>query len=138
MEKYPVPQFIEREAKLALFISFKQFFYLIIAGIICFILYFILSFALFIISALFIGTAALSLAFLKIQGQPVTVVLLNSIGFLIGTKDYTWKKKENLYPFKIIKRVKIEKKEDKEKPGLKIAQESKLKKLRTQVELRTK
>ena len=138
MEKYPVPQFIEREAKLALFISFKQFFYLIIAGVICFILYFILSFSLFIISALLIGGTALALAFFKVQGQPLPVVLLNSVGFLVGTKNYTWKKKETLYPFKAIKIVKTEKMDENEKTSLKIVQKSKLKKLRTQVELRTK
>ena len=42
MEQYPIPQFIEQEGKIAFFISFRQFFYIVGAGAICFILYFAL------------------------------------------------------------------------------------------------
>ena len=42
MEQYPIPQFIEQESKIASFISFRQFFYLVGAGVICFFLYFLL------------------------------------------------------------------------------------------------
>ena len=106
MEQYPVPQFIEREAKIAFFISFRQFLYLIVAGVFCFIFYFILPFSLFIIATLILGGGALALGFLKIGGLPLTTVLWNSLGFLTGTKSYTWKKKEVLYPFKVIKKLK--------------------------------
>ena len=136
MAQYPVPQFIERESKIAFFITFKQFFYFIIAGGVCLVLYFMLPFFLFIIAAVVVGGGALSFAFLKIDGIPLPSVLLSSFGFLTGTKDYTWKKEEALYPFKVVKKAKIKKIE--KKPGLGIGQQSKLKKLRTQVELRIK
>jgi len=135
MEQYPIPQFIEQESKIAFFISFRQFFYLVGAGIACFFLYFILpSFLFYIASAvIFIGMAIL--AFVQIDGVPVLNVLLGSIGFSIGHKDYTWKKKESPYPFKSIKRTQIRKIE--QGPVLQ-AQKSQLKKMHTTVEMQSK
>jgi len=135
MEQYPIPQFIEQEGKIAFFISFRQFFYLVGAGAICFVLYFILPKFLFIISSIIIGLAAAGLAFITINGYPVINIILNSLGFATGSKSYVWQKKESPYPFKTIKRVEIRKIE--EGPALKV-QESRLKKIHTEVELKTK
>jgi len=135
MEQYPIPQFIEQEGKIAFFISFRQFFYLVGAGAICFILYFILPFFLFIILSFVIFGGAALLAFVTVNGVPVINTIFSSFGFLTGTKDYTWKKKESPYPFKTIKRAQIKKID--EGPVLK-AQTSQLKKTKTAVELRTK
>ena len=135
MEQYPIPQFIEQEGKIAFFISFRQFFYLVGAGVICFFLYWILPPAIFyLVSAvIFIGTAIL--AFGTISGTPILNVILGAIGFSMGKKDYTWKKKESPYPFKPIRRTQIKKLE--QGPVLQ-AQVSQLKKIKTQVEMRTK
>jgi hypothetical protein len=135
MEQYPVPQFIEQEGKIAFFLSFRQFFYLVGAGAICFILYYVLPFYLFVVvgGAIFLGSIALS--FISINGIPLLDMLLASIGFATGGKNYTWKKKESPYPFKTIKRSVIKKLD--QGPVLK-AQESQLKKIRTAVELKTK
>jgi len=135
MEQYPIPQFIEQEGKIAFFISFRQFFYLVGAGVICFMLYFVLPFFLFIMASLLIGGCAVVLAFVSINGMPIINIILSSIGFAAGAKDYTWKKKESPYPFKSIKRAQIKKID--EGPVLK-AQTSKLRKTHTDVELRTK
>ncbi|MBU4204695.1 PrgI family protein [Patescibacteria group bacterium] len=136
MEQYPVPQFIEEEARMAFFLTVKQFVYLVIAGAILFILYAILPFFLFIVAAIIVGGSAVLLGFFKINGIPLLTVLLNSIGFITGAKNYTWKKKESLYPFKTIRRPEIKKIE--EDKTLKIGQKSGLKKLRTKVELKIK
>lgn len=135
MDQYPIPQFIEQEGKIAFFISFRQFFYLVGAGIACFMLYWFIPAFLFWIIAPAIFIVAAVLAFATINGVPIINTILSSIGFLSGTKDYTWKKKESPYPFKTIKKAEI-KKIDKG-PVLKV-QESQLRKTRTQVELRTK
>lgn len=136
MEQYPIPQFIEQEGKIAFFISFRQFFYLLAAGVVCFILYFILKpFFLFAIVGSIVAITAVVLAFVTVNGMPIADIILSSFGFLLGSKNYTWKKKESDYPFKSIKRVKLQKIE--EGPVLK-AQESRLKKIHSQVELRTK
>ncbi|MEK7658333.1 MAG: PrgI family protein [Patescibacteria group bacterium] len=135
MEQYPIPQFIEQEGKIAFFISFRQFFYLVGAGAVCFVLYFFLPFFLFVIASFIIGTAAAFLAFVTINGVPIINTILASIGFMAGAKNYTWKKKESLYPFHAVKRTQIKKIE--EGPVLK-TQQSRLRKIRTDVELKTK
>ena len=135
MEQYPIPQFIEQEGKIAFFISFRQFFYLVGAGIICFFLYWILPKVIFYLVAavLFIGAGIL--AFATINGVPILNMILGAIGFSMGGKNYTWKKKESPYPFKPIKRTQIRKIE--QGPVLQ-AQVSQLRRTRTAIEMRTK
>jgi len=135
MEQYPIPQFIEAESKITSFISFRQFFYLVGAGAVCFILYFVLPGILFFPVAAVIFIGMLALAFGTINGTPILNVILGAIGFSMGGKNYTWKKKESPYPFKPIKRTQIRKIE--QGPVLQ-AQTSQLKKTRTQIEMRTK
>lgn len=135
MEQYPIPQFIEQEGKISSFLSFRQFFYLVGAGAACFLLYFILPSFLFYIVALIIAVVAVALAFGTINGTPLLNILLGAIGFSIGGKDYTWKKKESPYPFKPIQRTQIKKLD--QGPVLQ-AQSSQLKATRTKIEMRTK
>lgn len=135
MEQYPIPQFIEQEGKIAFFISFRQFFYLVGAGLLCFFLYFILPTVIFYMAAIVIFLAACAIAFVQINGVPLLELLLGAIGFSLGGKNYTWQKKESPYPFKPIRRTQIKKID--EGPVLQ-AQTSQLKKTRTQVELKTR
>ena len=135
MEQYPIPQFIESESKIAFFISFRQFFYLVGAGVICFFLYYSLPRIIFYLSSAVIFVIAIVLAFGTIGGTPILNVILGSIGFSMGGKNYTWKKKESPYPFKPIRRTQIKKID--QGPILQ-SQTSQLKKTRTLVELRTK
>ena len=94
MEQYPIPQFIEAESKIAFFLTFRQFFYLLAAGAVCFVLYFILPTVLFFIAAFLIVIVAVVLAFGVVNGTPLLNVILGAIGFSIHGKDYTWQKKE--------------------------------------------
>jgi hypothetical protein len=135
MEQYPIPQFIESESKIISFMSFKQFFYLVGAGIICFFLYFLMPRVIFYMLAAIVGIVALVVAFGKINGTPILEVFLGAIGFSMGGKDYTWKKKESPYPFKPITRTQIRKID--QGPVLQ-AQTSQLKKTKTDIELKTK
>ncbi|MDP2741781.1 MAG: hypothetical protein Q8O66_03815 [bacterium] len=135
MERYPIPQFIEQEGKIAIFISFRQFFYLLFAGVVCFIIYFSVPFFLFAILSFLIFAVAILLAFATMNGAPILNVLLGAFGFFTGGKNYTWKKKESPYPFKTIKRIEIRK--VKEGPALK-AQQSRLRKMHTEVEMHSK
>lgn len=136
MEQYPVPQFIESESKMAFFLTVRQFVYVVIAGAFIFALYYLLPLPLFLFAALLVGGGTITMGFVKVQGIPITTMLLNSIGFMSKTKSYTWKKKESLYPFKTVQRAPLKRVEEETKLG--IAQKSGLKKLRTQVELRVK
>ena len=135
MEQYPIPQFIEQESKIAFFISFRQFFYLVGAGVICFFLYWILPRILFFMASFVIFVASIILAFATINGVPILNMILGAIGFSMGGKDYTWKKKESPYPFKPIRRTMLKKID--QGPVLQ-AQTSQLKKTHNTIEMRTK
>jgi hypothetical protein len=135
MEQYPIPQFIEAEGKIAFFISFRQFFYLVGAGVVCFFLYFVLPTTLFYAVSGIVFVIAIILAFVQVNGLPIINIIIGAIGFSMGGKNYTWKKKESPYPFKPMKRAQIKKIE--RGPVLQ-AQTSQLKKTRTAIELRTK
>ena len=136
MEQYPVPQFIEEEGKMVSFLTIRQFIYLVVAGGVLFLLYYILPLFLFIIAAAIIVGGAGTLAFMKVDGIPILTIVLGSIGFISKTKAYTWKKKESLYPFKTVQRAPLKRVEE-EKP-LGVGQRSSLRKLKTEVELKTK
>ncbi len=135
MEQYPIPQFIEQEGKIISFISFRQFFYLVGAGIACFFLYWVLPRFLFYLVAFVIFAGTLVLAFGVVNGMPILDMILGAIGFSMHGKDYTWKKKESPYPFKPIKRTIIKRID--QGPVLQ-AQKSQLRKIHTQVETQTK
>ncbi len=135
MERYPIPQFIEQEGKIAFFISFRQFFYLLFEGVICFLLYFTVPRWLFFILAFLVFAIAIILAFATYQGIPILSVFLGAFGFITKGKNYTWKKKESPYPFKTIKRAEIKK--IKEGPALK-GQQSRLRKMHTEIEMHSK
>jgi len=137
MEQYSVPQFIERESRIALFLSWKQFIYLIIGGAASFILYKIVPFTLLkVLAVAVVGGAALAFAFIRVNNAPLPVILWQSLGFLTGTKNYTWKKKETPYPFSAVKKAEIKKPEEKTVP--KMVQKSGLKKLSTKIELKSR
>ncbi len=135
MEQYPVPQFIEQEGRIAFFLSFSQFFYLAGGGLACFMLYYVLPFPLFLPLAAVIGIASVGVAFVKINGMPILDLVLNSLGFAVGGKNYVWRKQENPYPFKHIERPRIQKID---KGPVLQAQPSQLRKIKTTVEMKTK
>lgn len=135
MQQYSLPQFIEKEGNIAFFISFRQFFYFMGAGILCFFLYYFLPPTIFYISAVIIFIITAILAFGMVNGMPILNVIMNSVGFSMGGKDYVWKKKEYPYPFKPIQRTQIKKIEH--APVLQ-AQASQLKKIKTTIDLKTR
>ena len=97
MPEYPVPQFIESEAKIIFFLTFRQFFILVGGGVLSFILYFILPFILFIICLMVIVLVVIIVAFFKVNNESAVKILLNFIGFSVGLKNYTWKKEGSHY-----------------------------------------
>jgi len=137
--RFTVPQFIEYEAKIVGPLTFRQFVFVGIAGAICFVLYFSLgktNFLLFLLlSAILLGVAG-ALAFLKIGGRGLPTILTNFLRFSLGSKVYIWKKKEA--PVTVFKRGEIKKERKEEELPLKIAEASQLKKIRTQIETKTK
>jgi len=122
-------------------LTFKQFIFVGMAGAVCFLLYFSIgktNFFLFLLISIVLVLGSLALAFLKIGGRSLPTILGNSLKFLISPKLYIWQKREfKIEVFK--KEEKIKKVEEKaDELPLKIAKDSRLKKLRTEVEIRTK
>ncbi len=135
--QFTVPQFIEHEIKIVGPLTFKQFIFFFIAGATCFILYFIAPFSVFLTACLVLGGGAVVLAFLRIGGRPVPTILGNFLKFSVSPKMFIWRKTEA--PIMIFKKEGIKEKEEaKAELPLKIAEKSQLKKIRTQIETKTK
>ena len=137
--RFTVPQFIEYEAKIVGPLTFKQFVYVGLASAVCFVLYFSVPFSVFLISCIVLGAGALALAFLKIGGRSLPTILANLLKFSITPKMYIWRKKET--PVTVYKKeipAPAESTKDEEELPLKIAEKSRLKKLHTQIETKTK
>src|SRR3989344_134297 len=136
--QFTVPQFIEHEAKIIWFFTFKQFIFIGLAVAISIIFFFTLgkkNFTLFALIAISLTGLALALAFLKIGGRSITTVLKNSFFFLLAPKIYLWKKKETAPKFIRITKT-AAKKEEEKTHSLKFAEKSRLKKLSTKIETR--
>jgi len=134
--RFTLPQFIEHEAKIVGPLTFRQFIFIGIAGGICFILYFTAPFSIFLIACLILGGGAMALAFLKIGGRSLPIILGNFLKFSVSPKIFIWRKIET--PIKVFKKERVKKEEVEEELPLKIAEGSQLKKLRTQIEIKTK
>ena len=131
---YKVPKFLEREARIVGNLTFKQLAYFGIAGIVLVVLYFVLPKIIFVISFFLIGGTAFSLVFLKIEGVPLIQVLPQYLGFFTSARTYIWRKRETLTPIKLVRKPKEGKKEEETAP-LKVAPESKLRKLSSKLEI---
>lgn len=134
--RFTVPQFIEHEAKIVGPLTFKQFLFVGTAGAASLVLYFTAPFYVFLLASLVLGGGAAALAFLKIGGRELPTVFGNSLKFLISPKMYIWRKKET--PVTVFKKEEVKKEEVKDELPLKIAEKSRLKKLSTQIEIKTK
>jgi len=136
--RFTIPQFIEHEAKIIGPLTFKQFIFVGIAGAICFVLYFTVSFTIFLLSSIVLGGIALAFAFLKINNMPLPGFIANFLKYNLSPKMYLWEKKgieEREFEEQII--IKKEKIAEDELP-LKIEGKSLLKKMKTQIETRGK
>ncbi len=140
--RFSIPQFIEHEAKIVGPLTFKQSVFIGIAAVICFVLYFLLPFSLFLIISIILIGGGVALAFFKLSGKALPAVLVNVLRFSFGSKIYVWKKKEQ--PAMIYKKetekplVKKTKKEKEKELPLKMAEKSRLKKLHNQMEVKVK
>ncbi|OGZ66957.1 MAG: hypothetical protein A3D35_01630 [Candidatus Staskawiczbacteria bacterium RIFCSPHIGHO2_02_FULL_34_9] len=90
MAQYPLPQFIEEEGKITFFLTFRQFFLLVGGGFICFALYYTIPFYLFVAISVVVMIIVVGVAFIKIDDEQITKVIMHFINFYTSDKDYTW------------------------------------------------
>lgn len=93
-QQFQVPQFIEYEARLIGPFTVKQSVTLGFAGIIIFVLWFMIEKFLFFPIAFLVGVAAVFFAFIKINGRPLSDFFTSFLSFFISPQLYIWQKKE--------------------------------------------
>jgi hypothetical protein len=135
---FSVPQFIEKSPKIIGPFTLKQFMYIGTAIGLALILYFSIDFVYFVLFSIILLGAAFGLAFVNINGAPLPTVLKNFLFFSIAPRIYIWKKAE-IPLFKRTVENKILKKttdEESATPTLQIEANGRLKKLRSDLELK--
>ncbi|MBI2024517.1 MAG: PrgI family protein [Candidatus Harrisonbacteria bacterium] len=92
--QFQVPQFIETESKIVGPLTLKQFGWLGGAGLLAFILFFVLKTAVWVIVTVLLGIIAAAFAFGKYQGRPLVTVMKSAVAYLWKPKLYLWKRSE--------------------------------------------
>jgi len=133
--QFTVPKFIEMKPKIIGPLTFQQFAYLGVAGVISFFIYFIVPIYTFVIALIFLLSLAGALAFVKIGKVSLPVVIKNLIIFIFHPKIYLWKRKS--ITTKIIRKER-EIEEKKEESPLRISENSRLKELSARIETKSK
>jgi len=137
--QFVVPKFIEQSVKVIGPFTFKQFIFVAIAGVLAIVFYIIMGSGhpmLFITVLIVLGAIALALAFLKINGLPLSTVIFHSLKFSFAPKAFFFRKKA-VSP-SLISEIREEEEKKAKTPELKLEREGQLHKLSTQVEFRTR
>jgi hypothetical protein len=135
-----VPQFVEREAKVAGPLTFRQALFVGTGFILCAFLWFTVApknFLLFLFLVFLITLATVSLAFARVYGKTLPRVIIDIFDFLGSPRVYIWKKKL-IAPKIVIKTALLpEKSAEKESP-LKVSEKSRINNLAVKLEIGTK
>lgn len=91
MKQFQVPQFITIEDRPFGPFTIKQFVYILIGSLLVVGTRLTLTPLLFWPIAVLIGATAAGLAFLKINGQPLPIILKNAAFYLLRPRLYVWK-----------------------------------------------
>jgi len=90
--QFNIPQFIDVEDRIVGPLTFKQLLYFGSAGVLIFFIWYFFKLWVFVIVGIPIGTIAIALAFLKINGRPFIVFLFSFFSYLRKPKMYVWRK----------------------------------------------
>ncbi len=91
MQQFQVPQFINIEDRIIGPLTLKQFFYLLGSGGAAIVAFVLLPLSLFIIIGVPIALFFALLAFAKIGGQPLPVIVGNAVTYFTKPRMYLWK-----------------------------------------------
>jgi hypothetical protein len=92
--QFQVPQFIETEDKIVGPFTLRQFMYIAGAGLGSAILYFTVATWLWLILTIVLLGGALGIAFVKVEGRPLSNIVLSAFGFYWKPQTYIWKSEE--------------------------------------------
>lgn len=90
--QFTVPQFLDIEDKIIGPITVRQFLIMLVAVLISAVLYRILTFTFFVISAFVVMSAGGIVAFLRVNGMPFHFFLINLLQTLRKPKKRVWNK----------------------------------------------
>jgi PrgI family protein len=88
--QFQIPQFIEAEDKIVGPLTLKQFLYVGGAIGLSMMLYFLVSFIIWLPIAVILVVGGFALAFIKINGRPLTVLSVSAFGFFWKPRLYVW------------------------------------------------
>jgi len=126
-----VPKFIQMEPKIVGPLTFRQFLFFAVSTIVAVVIYFMVTFNVFIVSSIILIIGAAAFSYLKIEGKDLQSFVINIFKFLIGSKTFIWKKGG----VRIKKtKAKIDPIEETKKPPIKTSRKSLIKDLQTFVE----
>lgn len=106
-QQFQVPQFIETEAKIVGPMTLKQFLYIAVAALISFFTFFALKTFAWIILTAIVATIAISLAFIKYNGRPLTTILKSVLDYAWRPKLYLWQQKQHTTNMARVLEIKI-------------------------------
>jgi hypothetical protein len=104
--QFVVPQFIDVESKIIGPITPKQFIILIVTAGFIFITYKLADFTLFLIEGIIILLLGITIAFVKVNGQPIYYFILSLLNLVKKPLLRVWRREEE-----IVKDLKIKEKE---------------------------
>jgi len=92
MQQFTVPQFIDVEDKIIGPVTTRQFVIMLVAGLLIFILYKLLTFWFFVFFGVLIFVVSSVIAFVRINGQPFHFFMLNILQTWRSPKLQIWDK----------------------------------------------
>lgn len=96
--QFQVPQFIEAEDKIVGPLSLRQFLYVAAASGLVFLLYLTVQTWLWLILSLFILSLGIALAFVQINGRPLSAVIFSATKFYWQPQNYVWQPENQTLP----------------------------------------
>ncbi len=106
--EYPVPQFIEEEAKILGPFTIRDFFIMFGASLFSVIFFFLFQLWLAIILAAIVMGGTSALLVVRINGRPLYTLVLPALQYLWSPRLYIWKK-ERLKPEEILQEKPVKK-----------------------------
>jgi hypothetical protein len=98
MSTFQVPQFVDQKTKIVGSLNMLQFGYVAIAALAIFGMYYVFNFVVWLIISIPIAGAAVFLGFAKINGQESHKIIGSFFGYLLGSKNYVWRREEEKIP----------------------------------------
>lgn len=98
--QFQVPQFIETEDRIVGPLSLVQFLYLAAGAGVCFGLFFLVTFWVWIIFLVLFGGLTVSMAFVKVEGRPFPHVLAAALRYFWSPQQYAWQRPTAAAPAK--------------------------------------